>query len=195
MTQAELDQKSTREKILDVAIDLIEKGGTAKATTRTIAAAAGVNIAAINYHFGSKEKLVDEALAASWEHTSKHLKDYLSAEPWEPEGALVAIGEFLIEGGYRYPTITRANFFESDGQPRKAVAASIAALVGEIEGRMSGSLDKASAKALRIRLGAFVSAILFPPLVDPSCLPWLKDKTSRKEYVRILVRDLFANSR
>jgi AcrR family transcriptional regulator len=195
MTQAEIDQKSTREKILDVTIDLIEKVGTAKATTRTIAAAAGVNIAAINYHFGSKEKLVDEALSTSWEHASKHIKGYLSAEPWEPEGALMAIGEYFLEGGYRYPTITRANFFESDGQPRKAVAASIAALTGELEDRMSGSLDKTSTKELRIRLSAFVSAILFPPLVDSSCLPWLKDKSSRKEYVRILVRDLFASGR
>ncbi|GGK34722.1 TetR family transcriptional regulator [Nocardia camponoti] len=42
---------------------VIMERGVAKATARDIAAAAGVSLAAIGYHFGSKERLVTEALA------------------------------------------------------------------------------------------------------------------------------------
>ncbi|GAA5092060.1 TetR/AcrR family transcriptional regulator [Nocardia iowensis] len=41
----------------------IVERGVAKTTARDIAAAAGVSLAAIGYHFGSKEQLITEALA------------------------------------------------------------------------------------------------------------------------------------
>lgn len=54
--------KATREKILEVALDLIRSEGLAALTIRTIAERAGVNVAAVSYHFGSKEALVEEVL-------------------------------------------------------------------------------------------------------------------------------------
>ncbi|MFC8041946.1 TetR family transcriptional regulator [Nocardia sp. NPDC057353] len=42
---------------------MIVERGVAKATAREIAAAAGVSLAAIGYHFGSKEQLITEALS------------------------------------------------------------------------------------------------------------------------------------
>ncbi|MGQ4601194.1 TetR family transcriptional regulator [Nocardia sp. R6R-6] len=41
---------------------VIAERGVAKATARDIASAAGVSLAAIGYHFGSKEQLITEAL-------------------------------------------------------------------------------------------------------------------------------------
>ncbi len=49
-----------RTRILDTAEDLFAQAGPAAVTLRSIAAAAGVNIAAVNYYFGSKEKLFEE---------------------------------------------------------------------------------------------------------------------------------------
>ncbi|MBH0776238.1 TetR family transcriptional regulator [Nocardia bovistercoris] len=51
-----------REDLLAGARKVIMERGVAKATARDIAAAAGVSLAAIGYHFGSKERLVAEAL-------------------------------------------------------------------------------------------------------------------------------------
>lgn len=51
-----------REDLLAGARKVIMEQGVAKATARDIAAAAGVSLAAIGYHFGSKERLVTEAL-------------------------------------------------------------------------------------------------------------------------------------
>jgi AcrR family transcriptional regulator len=52
--------KGTRERILDTAEQLFALEGPAAVTLRSIAAAAQVNVAAVNYHFGSKDKLFEE---------------------------------------------------------------------------------------------------------------------------------------
>jgi len=50
----------TRLKILDAAEKLFGEEGYRTASLRSITAAAGVNLAAIHYYFGSKEELLDE---------------------------------------------------------------------------------------------------------------------------------------
>jgi len=49
----------TKEKILDTAERLIGEQGYAATSLRQIIAEAGVNLAAVHYHFGSKEDLLD----------------------------------------------------------------------------------------------------------------------------------------
>lgn len=53
---------STKEKILNTTLELIKKEGFEKVTIRKIAALSDVNIALVNYHFGSKEKLISETI-------------------------------------------------------------------------------------------------------------------------------------
>lgn len=52
-----------REDLLAGARKVIVERGVAKATARDIASAAGVSLAAIGYHFGSKDHLITEALS------------------------------------------------------------------------------------------------------------------------------------
>ncbi|MDR7184563.1 MULTISPECIES: TetR family transcriptional regulator [Microbacterium] len=54
-----------REDLLAGARQVILERGVAKATARDIAAAAGVSLAAIGYHFGSKDELISAALTES----------------------------------------------------------------------------------------------------------------------------------
>lgn len=51
-------QTATRGRVLDVAEQLFAEHGVAETTIRMITDAAHVNVAAVNYHFGGKEKLV-----------------------------------------------------------------------------------------------------------------------------------------
>jgi len=53
---------TTKEKIIKVTMDIIGEEGFQSITIRKIAARAQVNIAAVNYHFGSKDAVIDEAL-------------------------------------------------------------------------------------------------------------------------------------
>ena len=50
----------TRLRVLDTAELLFARDGPAAVTLRSIAAAAQVNVAAVNYHFGSKDRLFEE---------------------------------------------------------------------------------------------------------------------------------------
>lgn len=52
---------STREKILNATLSIMGKEGLHKVTIKKIANMAQVNIAAVNYHFGSKDNVIDEA--------------------------------------------------------------------------------------------------------------------------------------
>jgi AcrR family transcriptional regulator len=51
---------STKDRILAAAETLFAQRGFDGASLRQLTAAAGVNLAAVNYHFGSKERLVEE---------------------------------------------------------------------------------------------------------------------------------------
>lgn len=55
--------KDTKTRILEVAERLFAEHGAEKATLRKICAAAGVNLAAVNYHFGSKAELINALLS------------------------------------------------------------------------------------------------------------------------------------
>lgn len=53
---------STSERLLEAAEDLIATRGLEAVSVRAVNAAAGANVAAVHYHFGSKEALVDAVL-------------------------------------------------------------------------------------------------------------------------------------
>ncbi|WP_062269945.1 TetR/AcrR family transcriptional regulator [Endozoicomonas arenosclerae] len=56
-------QPSTVERILDSAELLFAEHGFAETSLRTITSQAGVNLAAVNYHFGSKKALIQAVFA------------------------------------------------------------------------------------------------------------------------------------
>ncbi|AKN29599.1 TetR family transcriptional regulator [Clostridium carboxidivorans P7] len=55
-------KQSTRERILDATLNIIGNEGFQNVTIKKIASLAEVNIAAVNYHFGSKDNVIDEAM-------------------------------------------------------------------------------------------------------------------------------------
>ena len=54
-----MTRPSTRERILDAAERLFAEQGISGTSLRTLTGEAGVNLAAVHYHFGSKERLLD----------------------------------------------------------------------------------------------------------------------------------------
>jgi AcrR family transcriptional regulator len=60
--KAELEPPATRERLLDAAEELFALHGFAGTSVRDLTQRAECNLAAINYHFGNKEKLYQEVL-------------------------------------------------------------------------------------------------------------------------------------
>lgn len=57
-----MSQPDTKQRILNAAEHLFARGGYHATSLRTITAAARVNLAAVNYHFGSKESLLEAVI-------------------------------------------------------------------------------------------------------------------------------------
>jgi len=68
----------TKGKILDAAESLFMEHGFEATSLRAITAAAGVNLAAVNYHFGSKEELFQAVLTRRLDPMNQERVDLLS---------------------------------------------------------------------------------------------------------------------
>ena len=62
-TTGGLEQQPPPQRLVMAAIRCVERHGLDAATTRRITEDAGANVAAINYYFGSKDRLIEVALA------------------------------------------------------------------------------------------------------------------------------------
>ena len=80
---------STKERILGAAEELFAQHGFAGTSLRQVTSRADVNIAAVNYHFGSKENLVNEVFRRRMDDMSRErlaaLQLAVEAHPGELE--------------------------------------------------------------------------------------------------------------
>ncbi|HET7886331.1 MAG TPA: TetR/AcrR family transcriptional regulator [Bradyrhizobium sp.] len=87
----------TRALILDAAERLYAERGFGEVTLRDIVAAAGVNLAAVNYHFGSKDELIAELFVTRGIATNrKRLAELKEAEGNEGRADIKAILRALV---------------------------------------------------------------------------------------------------
>ena len=86
---------STKERLIDAAVAIFAERGFEKATIQDIAERAGANIAAVNYHFGSKERFHAEVIRAQLDRNSGRLPDLADSEAGPEEQLATFIGWFL----------------------------------------------------------------------------------------------------
>ena len=117
---------STKDRILGAAEELFAQHGFAGTSLRQVTSRADVNIAAVNYHFGSKENLVNEVFRRRMDDMSAQrmarLEDALQRHPGELEPILAAFVEPALAmaqdrhgGGAFVRVIARAYAEKNDG--------------------------------------------------------------------------------
>ncbi|MFI9449683.1 TetR/AcrR family transcriptional regulator [Amycolatopsis sp. NPDC052450] len=70
-----MNGRSTKQRLIDGALETIRTSGITAVSARTVAAAAGTNQALIFYHFGSVEELLAQACVTATESRVSHYRD------------------------------------------------------------------------------------------------------------------------
>lgn len=104
----------TKQKILDTAERLIGDQGYAGTSLRHIIGEAGVNLAAVHYHFGSKEDLLDELILRKAAAVNAERVALLESFQAEAKGRPVPVSRILLaffqpmqEAGSRNPQFVK----------------------------------------------------------------------------------------
>lgn len=120
---------STKDRILGAAEELFAQFGFAGTSLRQVTSRADVNIAAVNYHFGSKENLVNEVFRRRMDEMSERrlsaLKAALEQHPGELEPILAAFVEPALamaqdrHGGGAFVRVVARAYAEKNDRLRK----------------------------------------------------------------------------
>ncbi|WP_039802229.1 TetR/AcrR family transcriptional regulator [Nocardia araoensis] len=81
----------TREDLLAAAKQCLAERGYARTTVREIVAASGSNLAAINYHFGTRDKLLNQAMIESSAEAVQRIAEALPQDDPVTPGARLEI--------------------------------------------------------------------------------------------------------
>jgi AcrR family transcriptional regulator len=103
---------STKDRILAAAEELFAQHGFAGTSLRQVTSRADVNIAAVNYHFGSKENLVNEVFRRRMDEMTQQRLERLEAAVREHPGELGPVLAAFVE-----PALAMARDRQGGGGP------------------------------------------------------------------------------
>ena len=92
-----LQHFSTKDRILHAAEELFAAQGFATTSLRQVTSRADVNIAAVNYHFGSKENLINEVFRRRMDEMSRQRLSQLEQASKDRPGELEAVLAAFVE--------------------------------------------------------------------------------------------------
>ena len=195
-----MDEKitSVEEKIIAAAIECIERYGIQATTNRKIAEIAGVNGAAVNYYFRSKDVLIQKVMEVTLKNAFDW-QDHLAPPQVSAQEHARAIFYDLLDGAVHYPQVTRAHFYgvintgDYNSQTVQRLDEFIDQLVADLR-RRGSELDEAG---LRLAVAQMMSAIfmlaLAPGLYAHSLGLDMRSEADRRVYVDRLVERLLTD--
>ncbi len=187
------DYSSTKKKILEAALDRISNEGLCKVTVRKVASLAGVNVAAINYHFGTKEQLINEALLSITRQLEKSF-DILNRDDLMPQERLKKFLEEYTNTLVRYPVIIKNFIMQSITEYQ--ISGEYEAFIQEkgyalIKNTLIQIRPQDSENIMEMRIMQMLGGLAFPVLVANRPIA-LKDfdyshEDVRSQYVEIMI--------
>jgi AcrR family transcriptional regulator len=160
---------STRERILGVAEALFARHGFDGASLRQVTAAAKVNLAAVNYHFGSKESLIEEVFRRRLDELNRQRLAALAAVQAEPtlEAVLDAFIRPALEqsmdaaGGAAFVRVLARAYAEHDERLRKFLSDNYGHVLREFAGSFARLLPHLEKEELYWRLDIVAGALTY----------------------------------
>jgi AcrR family transcriptional regulator len=203
---------STRERILTTAEQLFAEGGVATTSLRSITSLARVNLAAVNYHFGSKGALIEavyERRLGPLNRARLRNLDLLEARDVSPTvvelvnafvGPIVDFSARDAKDGLVFMRLLAQTYFEAAQCFRKLFAREYATVMKRYRAALARALPQLSAPELEWRLQFMVGAVNHAvadtvhlrPLAGDAVTPDLKG--AARELVPFIVAGLQAHS-
>lgn len=155
---------ATKERILDSAELLFAQHGIAGTSLRALTEHAGVNLASVNYHFQSKDALVQAVLFRRINPMNQRRMEMLNALLHRRDGQKPTVEE-ILEAFYR-PPVEIALASKREGRPIVALLGRIYTEPGEL---MASQVRAMMSQVASVFLDAFQMAL---PDLPPSILFW-----------------------
>ena len=187
---------TTKQRIVQATMNIIAEEGLPNTTVRKIASRAGVNVAAVNYHFGGKDAVINESFAA----ITKELRDSFRFLKDVGGDDIVNLSMFINEYTdimFKYPDLLQnaiglvirhrvievdyLTFLRSEGID----------LIKSMIGRIRPDLDQLQAHLKTLQL---ISALSYPFLLGDLTREVmgidLQDPETRSRYNRMVIKSI-----
>jgi AcrR family transcriptional regulator len=162
---------STRQRILGAAEALFAEHGFAGASLRQVTSAANVNLAAVNYHFGSKDHLIEEVFRRRLDALSRRRLERLRAITADDDAALEAALDAFITpalelslndaGGAVFMRVLARAYAESDSRLRTFLSDNYGYVLKEFVATFARLLPQLDKQELYWRLDIAVGALTY----------------------------------
>jgi len=193
-------QFSTKDRILGAAEELFAQHGFVGTSLRQVTSRADVNIAAVNYHFGSKENLINEVFRRRMDDMSRQrlgmLEEAQRERPGELEAVLAAFVEPALavardrQGGAAFIRVIARAYAEKNDGLRRFLSEEYGHVLREFARAIAGCVPELEKERLYWRLD-FLSGALTYAMSDFGLIkrpPGVGEAAHRKRAAEELIR-------
>lgn len=162
---------STKDRILGAAEELFAQFGFTGTSLRQVTSRADVNIAAVNYHFGSKENLVNEVFRRRMDDMSRQrlsaLQEAIQQHPGELEPILAAFVEPALalaqdrHGGAAFVRVVARAYAEKNDSLRKFLSDHYGHVLREFAKAIAAAVPGLSKEELYWRLDFLAGSLTY----------------------------------
>ena len=162
---------STKDRILDAAEELFAQHGLASTSLRQVTARAQVNIATVNYHFGSKENLINEVFRRRMDGMTVARLNQLERAQQQAPGRLEPVLAAFVEpalamaqdgqGGGAFVRVIARAYAEKNESLRKFLSDHYGHVLREFAKAIAGCLPDLSKDVLSWRLDFLAGALTY----------------------------------
>jgi len=165
----------TKSRILDAAEALFVEHGFEATSMRALSAAAGVNLAAVNYHFGSKEELFQAVLTRRLDPMNQQRVELLTRLEARVAPAPLACDRILLalfvpalrlardpaRGGKNFLRLLGRAYADPAPFIRRLLSEQYAGMIGRFKAAFARALPQLSARELSWRLHFIMGALSY----------------------------------
>ena len=162
---------STKERILTAAEELFARHGFQGASLRQVTAAANVNLAAVNYHFGSKDNLINEVFRRRLDELTERRLSALESASSDPNATLESIIEAFVQpalslasdriGGSAFMRVLARAYAEHDQSLRRFLSDNYGHVLKRFAQAIAQKMPELDKEALYWRLDFIAGALTY----------------------------------